>query len=658
MMIDGDPEPASSSPSPAVSSEDAVVKEEEDPNASATGSSISGKKKDADGDEAAIHQILHFWNHPSLQDVSVAQKLDYLKQKGIDSSTIFKAWDHILQQPTASNKKTTTPSQSDFVSSFQAQQRNQQPPPQGFPAASQQPATASNYPNVATPFNSDYQNHPHYSSYDYDPADDMMGGPSANSVALIATVGGFLGLLAAATVRWLNGGDFLLFPPPNRDSGEHKAMEPRLLTLQQERSQDVTEEEEEDEEEAEEEEEEASEGDPELARYLSSASVSFGASAAVTKAPDVMQHAMAQITGLSETLQQHLTVQQRILQKLTTSSSSSAGGTMTDVSMKLLRQQQQKQQEDDATVPVVKDPLLWYKLVEIQVELAALKRDWQGKGADGSSKLEEQLGETLNQLQDVLKTLQPKPEKEHDSDNHQKDASPSTSIEESTEHNDKSPSTNNNQTETEQPESPAETETTSMSMKDDQESKMPVSNNETNTDSEGKVVSSSHIEATEATIVKTVRKAFIDLVRQNAEDPTGLKTGVQMLFLYINNLSKNPHVPRYRKIFTSNESYKKVDRLQGGRDFLSSLGFVLSADERVLEWPPPEPEADGTEKTLTVQDKEKLVETYHLVKVVEALTVLKSISPQSSVETTTEETMSLLEKALDVLPCPPPEEEP
>ena len=62
------------------------------------------------------------------------------------------------------------------------------------------------------------------------------------------------------------------------------------------------------------------------------------------------------------------------------------------------------------------------------------------------------------------------------------------------------------------------------------------------------------------------------LVQEN--DPDSLRSGAQLLYLYVVNLSTNPRVPRYRKIFTSNESFQKVDRLQGGRELLRSLGFV------------------------------------------------------------------------------------
>ena len=54
-----------------------------------------------------------------------------------------------------------------------------------------------------------------------------------------------------------------------------------------------------------------------------------------------------------------------------------------------------------------------------------------------------------------------------------------------------------------------------------------------------------------------------------------LKVGAQMLYLYCLNISKNPTVPRYRKIYTNNNTFrKKVGILIGAKEFLVAVGFV------------------------------------------------------------------------------------
>ena len=67
-----------------------------------------------------------------------------------------------------------------------------------------------------------------------------------------------------------------------------------------------------------------------------------------------------------------------------------------------------------------------------------------------------------------------------------------------------------------------------------------------------------------------------------------------MLYLYCKNLSKNPTVPRYRKIYTNNNSFKKkVGNLVGAKEFLSALGFVERAN--FFEWSETSP---GTQSQL------------------------------------------------------------
>ena len=74
----------------------------------------------------------------------------------------------------------------------------------------------------------------------------------------------------------------------------------------------------------------------------------------------------------------------------------------------------------------------------------------------------------------------------------------------------------------------------------------------------------------------------------------------------------------------------------------------------MLEWPPA-PTTEGGPKDLTAQDKEGLVQTYHLSEVAAALAILKSVPAEDKTGSDDESAaLSLLEKALDVLPCLPP----
>lgn len=93
--------------------------------------------------------------------------------------------------------------------------------------------------------------------------------------------------------------------------------------------------------------------------------------------------------------------------------------------------------------------------------------------------------------------------------------------------------------------------------------------------------------------VNPLYKAIEQLVLDN--DSIALKEGVQFLYLYILNLSNHPHVPRYRKIYTSNESFQKVGTLNGGKELLLALDFIEESDN-LLAWKPVENEQQSVKK--------------------------------------------------------------
>ena len=61
----------------------------------------------------------------------------------------------------------------------------------------------------------------------------------------------------------------------------------------------------------------------------------------------------------------------------------------------------------------------------------------------------------------------------------------------------------------------------------------------------------------------------------NDNEIHAVRTGAQLLYLYCVNVSSHPRVPRYRKIFTSNESFQSnVAPLKGAQALLEAVGFV------------------------------------------------------------------------------------
>ena len=58
-----------------------------------------------------------------------------------------------------------------------------------------------------------------------------------------------------------------------------------------------------------------------------------------------------------------------------------------------------------------------------------------------------------------------------------------------------------------------------------------------------------------------------------------------MLLMYINNIVKNPTVPRYRRVSTTNNSYmKSLSAVQGHEALLSAVGFARKAESNHFEY--------------------------------------------------------------------------
>ena len=681
--------------------------------------------------QESVDQILRFWNHPALQHVAPSEKEDYLMtQKGITKDQIYRAWDQLLATPVTQKEGNS----SNGATTHENQQQQQRPSnaPSHPAAKATDPTTNSLNNSGSTPHTPQQPHHPPVSSsmppppppphsYPYQPPpppykhhmddEEDLVGVGTPQVAMIAVVGGLVGLWAAAAVRWLNGGDFQVFPPPvvrqdgtsaSKRSGSHdsgsSSPSPRVLNLQQhgpqhpqEDTTTVDEEEEEDDDdddasESDEEDdyEELDEGD--ISQYQVGGATTNNNSNKLSSSDHVLTQAMAQLATFSETMQQHVSVQQRILQKLSNNNNNNSQS-VTDLSMQGLRQQRQdasgasntttaKTSDSQTSSSPMMAPMLWYKLVEIQVELAALKRtflespssatkkDNSTQNKERSTELEARLGHTLVRLESVLKDLEeqrsPAPtdatEKTEETAASSEaspgsNIAPATKMEPAAIATDKDIGSKDGKTH-------SDLKGSSDASSDD--------NNDNNTKSKAAVSSpeTERVVSQELTTegggdqhLRDLRQAVIDLVRLNADDPLALKAGTQVLFLYVSNLAKNPHLPRFRKVFTSNDSFKKVDRLKGGRDLLRAIGFVPSEDNRFLEWPPVEIEEDGTTpKALTTPEKEILVKQFHLHETASALTLLKSFSANKDTDAGAKEeaTLSLVEKALEVLPIPPP----
>jgi hypothetical protein len=115
---------------------------------------------------------------------------------------------------------------------------------------------------------------------------------------------------------------------------------------------------------------------------------------------------------------------------------------------------------------------------------------------------------------------------------------------------------------------------------------------------------------------------------------TKMRVGAQLLYLYVVNLASHPRVPRYRKIFTSNDSYQKnVAQLKGSREFLAAVGFVeqeTDTSASYWEWSPSGGDGEDYLRTTNTAAREGIF-LQRLKEAAAALSVLKTLRPDCDV---------------------------
>jgi hypothetical protein len=153
-----------------------------------------------------------------------------------------------------------------------------------------------------------------------------------------------------------------------------------------------------------------------------------------------------------------------------------------------------------------------------------------------------------------------------------------------------------------------------------------------------------------------------EIFRKIAEDPntTARRTGCQLLYLYVVNLFSQPDNPRYRRIFTSNESFQQVENLPGAKELLFALGFEEDPkNPSYLDWKSnhqkimDKENANGEEALNTIHESPPDKKVMQLLReAAAALSILKS-SRQS--ENLVESALAVLstESGMVIPPSPP-----
>jgi hypothetical protein len=545
-------------------------------------------------EESNIAKALRFWKHPSLRDIPMEQKRHYLYEKGVTDAQIHKAWDRILEEKPEDHQDSSNHPQQNHPEPSSTPQTHL--PPQHLSAnrylnqQQQHPSPPiASYPSQ-DPYHSSQYSAPYPPRYE----EDEGPGPFLQGVSLVA-LGGFVGLTAAAGARWLNGGDFQLLPPPAQPGDHNESMKQqqsqRLVfrgTPEEDRSEmdDAEGDEAEDDNQMDTVEEDyiTDEEDMDDGHFI----------------PEAQEKLLHEIQSMSESLKAHVSLQEKILQKLT-----SQGSSITNHSMELLRASSGvsiDREDDSRRSPEIL--LLWAQLLEIKNEL----RNLQNGGSSDEDSSSSQVAALLSKLEETIDSIQ------NSLVSHSARAklllTPSTGT-------------------TAMPPPPAGVSAGLSS------SAPPVKTPGTLVKEE-ESSSGKEENVTVAEKSLSLRQSVQEMVTQN--DATTLRVGSQLLYLYIINLTGNPSNPRYRKIFTTNESFQKVEAVAGGKELLLAVGF----EERkgCLEWlaSNPSPEAEGLAMA-------------KLQEAAAALGILKSGKPSADL---TQRVLAVVTPDPDVQLLPPP----
>ncbi len=517
-----------------------------------------GAKHDTESDDAAtndaeesksndrqqremIQKAVAFWNHPSLQDVPSSEKRLYLQeQQGLTNAQIHQVWEEIVG--------TTPLPDNSGSSSSSSNSNNNRPPPTAPQHYSDHPHQHHNHhPFSARPhtnpafgqyfhegqspygYNNEYPHNPFPKENHLDESISVARGLS------LLGVGGALGVTGAAAVRWLNGGSFELFPNSNVKSASVVVPEETKNPQHATNGEQVGTEADPDnnnnnlEEEYDEQEKDEDYNDAEY--YDNEEEEEF---------VDMEECLLERMDALLSSIDSNSVLQEKLILKLANTS------TITDESMSLLKQN--KSGTKSSTGMSVRNSKTLSQLKEVKEGLASLCNSVANDPANTKEDWQNEISNLLSKFDDCIQALE-EPIESLDSEDAADTKSISTSETTQTEHQGKQDSL--------LPPAPA----------------TPAAGNESG-------ISSSDMTATLMPL--SLKDCIVKLIEKN--NTSSLKSGSQLLYLYLANLSGKPDNRRYRKIFTSNESFRKVENLVGGRELLCAVGFV--EDEGVLEWVP------------------------------------------------------------------------
>jgi len=448
-----------------------------------------------------------------------------------------------------------------------------------------------------------------------------------------AVAGGFsLGVFLLAALRWLNGGDFVLFPPPMADFQPVQSHAIESIkegddgdeedTHESDSQQPQNEDMEDNAEYIDDEASESEEDDAPLKGILDGASNVQSLHGNNNDNNQSQQqpsydNLVLEIRSLTSAIHSYRDVQEKANRAV----SAQVGKGMTDDAMDFLRQKKKKEDLDaGATVQALDEKgvaSLASLLGEVSGDLTNLKESLSQTGEGSEAQASKSAGdaddateatkidkvgddpsilleEVMEKIQKLLSIVESKGSKGKGSvvDSSKKSEDEASEGEKKSVGEGGKPESDPITSES------SLTPTTSLAPSaDSMDDKTP--QNESPTQEKQQPLNEDTTDAAQTTDSDQRQQQLDDALRTLSSNntPADLKIGAQMLYLYCLNISRNPTIPRYRKIYTNNATFRnKVGNLVGYKEFLLAVGFAERGTSH-FEWAPPEGNDDAGTKS-------------------------------------------------------------
>jgi hypothetical protein len=520
--------------------------------------------------EVLIKRAVLFLNHPSVANVSEPEKTMYLQSRGLSISEISAAKEltsptknsgHDFDQVWYSNKNKSLTTKSHEKRDEDRRELAEKG------KHYQQSFTQSN------PHQNQYNLHdPNRQSYyaDDDNHVGQLNDPELPSALVPLSIGGLLAIYAMAAIRWLNGGDFVLFPPPesqNLDSEQTSAIECGEMTSASLTNIDESPDENESLERTNEEEYDYKAIDNEMRNdgeggynetEDSAGQVHFDDAENFTRESLLSQDLQA----LTVAIEKYSDIQERNLKSKLDEKARSKTNNVMDLLAKKQPANTEKSDSDFKHNGVVSafEMQALIQLVEVKCDLKTIHNELLSDPSDKKGK------DILMKLESISAQLMAVESSLTRRSNVKTSASSKLEVASISGTKDGNEASDSFTSTSKLPSLQNSVDTIKNDDLDVNHSVKPDAANSEET-----------VEVGEEAIAKSIQK-----MKEN-NDVKLVKSSCQMLFLYISNLAKKPTSDQYQKIYTKNNTFKNnIEKVQFSKDVLISAGFVDHGS--YLEW--------------------------------------------------------------------------